>query len=186
MSFPECVPAVSEAAVGVPRRAAIVSLPILLVALVAGCGPQETPSAHLSPSDSASIDQIRRALAETELAGSWREQVDLFVPDGALLEGRRPPLVGRAAIRAGLGEFDIAVDTFDLSSREVAGNRSLAVDRGRYVIGVRTSRSGPMVLDSGWYMMVLRQQRNRWRIAALTHHSDGRSADAAMRAVNER
>jgi hypothetical protein len=163
------------------------TLPTLLATLVAGCGSPETqgPSAPLSSSDSASIHQLRRAFSETQLSGAWRRQAGLFTPDGALLEGRRRPLIGRAAIRGGLGEFDIAVDTFDLSSREVAGNRTLAVDRGRYVIGVRTSRSGPLVRDSGWYLMVLKGQRNRWRIAALTHHSDGRSeADSAWQSTS--
>lgn len=145
--------------------------------VVVACQSADSREASLTAQDSAAIRDVRQAFVEAELKGSWRRQASLFSEEGALLESRGPAVVGRSAIRAGLEEFDVVVDSFELRSLELAGNGLLAVDRGTYTIGI-THVSG-VLHDSGWYLMVLERDRTLWRIAALTHDSEPEATSAS-------
>ena len=135
------------------------------------CRP--TVSAAESGADTAleGIAAVRSELVTAELRGDRRVEAALYLDDAVLLDPDGPVARGRAAIGAGLREFDIKLEEFGLISSELEVVGELAWDRGRYSLGFLDPSSRTRVNETGTYLMVLRNTEDRgWRIAALIYY----------------
>ncbi len=140
----------------------------LSLALVAACAAPAHDSSDSQVTDE--IAAVRTAFVEAERRGDFGTQADLFAEDAVLLEPDNRIVVGRNAIRSGLEEFPIALESFSLTSEETGGGSTLAFDRGFYAFTTPDLGWEAPTRETGSYMMVLRRQPTKeWLIEAFIH-----------------
>jgi ketosteroid isomerase-like protein len=143
-------------------RLSFVLLPLVASAVIA------IPAAAQAPSDTTAATQLPSVELPADLArvltdyeAAYRQSgaavAELFVEDGFVLTGGRPPIKGRAAIAEFYGRM-----LGPLALRAIAHAAEGSVG---YIIGAYTNQRG--AADMGKFTLTLRRERNgRWMIVS--------------------
>jgi len=101
------------------------------------------------------------------------EVVSLYADDARVLAPNAPMAEGRKAILEVFGAMiEEGVTSLDLESVDVLEDGALAVDVGRYVLGIQPPGADP-IQDHGKYVVVLRRQSDgSLKIVADAFNSD--------------
>lgn len=126
------------------------------------------------PSDLAAIEELERRWLACELAGRAWDVLDLCSDDIVWLPPGRPPIQGKAAIRAWLETSRDRLEDVRVSDVAVGGDGlqayKLANFRTRYV----PYGSSDAVTVRGWHFWVLRRQAgSAWRVAFVSWSVQG-------------
>lgn len=122
----------------------------------------------VGPSDLAAIGELERRWAASELAGHLSEVLELCTPDVVWLPPGRPPIRGRAAVRAWLERSSERIEDIRLSDVTVAGDGSTAYKTANFQTRWLPSGSTEVVTINGWHLWVLRRHgRFGWRVAVV-------------------
>lgn len=122
----------------------------------------------LAPSDLAAIEQLERCWLACELAGRACDVLDLCSHDILWLPPGRPPIRGKAAVRAWLETSSDRIEDIRISNVAVDGD-----GRGAYKIANFRTQYVPYgstegITVTGWHLWVLRRDaESAWRVAVV-------------------
>ena len=122
----------------------------------------------LGPSDLAAIEQLERRWLACELEGRAVDVLELCSHDIVWLPPGRPPIHGKAAIRAWLEKSRDRIEDIRISTVAVDGDGLGAYKIATFRTSYLPYGSTDSITASGWHLWVLqRDADSAWRVAVV-------------------
>ena len=158
---------------------------------LAACVPAENAEEQLgadadeavsTQADVQAIDSLRAWFAEAMTAGDVDGMMSNYAEDAVDMPPNEPALTGKAAIRARHEGFrDQYVIALDNPSEEIMVMGEVGILRGSYDITLEPREDGPVIRDSGKYLVTwLRQADGAWLAAHEIWNSDNPLPEAPL------
>lgn len=145
---------------------------LVLTAVLAACRAPETSQeaatrlARESAEATVAIRGLSGQFGRLFSAAQWDSLAAMYTDDAVLMVPNAPPLVGRAAIRAGVAGMGAQMRSYTLTLQAdtVIANGPLAVEQGRYTDS-GTTTAGIATADTGKYLVQWWKTDSGWRLA---------------------
>lgn len=121
-------------------------------------------SADTAADDIERLEQLRAAYIQAENAGDVEGILETFSDDVVIVPPEAPPVRGKDASRAFLGEFLSAFDVeLELTSEEIVVDSDLAYDWGTASGTVTPEGGEPEAVENSYLIIYRREADGAWR-----------------------